>query len=68
LSLPASIAGQDLVVSMAGTATQTGSTVRFEQTVDSFVRDLSFSIVGTTLQVQNQQAGSAAFTITLTRD
>lgn len=67
LSLPASVAGSPFTASMTGTVVQTNGTVRFEQTADSFVRDLMFTIVGNTLQATNQVAGSASFTVTLSR-
>jgi hypothetical protein len=67
LSLPASVAGTPVTASMTGTVVQTGTTVRFEQTADTFVRDLTFMVVGNTLQATNQVAGVASFTITLTR-
>ena len=67
LSLPASITGTPFTASMTGTVVQTSATVRFEQTADTFVRDLTFSIVGNTLQATNQVAGSASFTVTLSR-
>ena len=67
LSLAASVAGAPFTASMTGTAVQTGITVRFEQTADTFVRDLTFTVVGNTLQATNQVAGSASFTITLSR-
>jgi hypothetical protein len=52
---------------MAGTVVQTGNTVKFQQTADTFVRDLTFTIVGNTLQSTDQVAGVGSFTITLTR-
>ena len=67
LSIPASVAGTPFTASMTGTVVQTGSTVRFEQTADTFVRDLTFTVVGNTLQATNQVAGVGSFTITLTR-
>ena len=67
LSLPASVAGAPFSASMTGTVVQTGTTVRFEQTADTFVRDLTFTIVGNTLQTTNQVAGVGSFAITLTR-
>jgi len=67
LSLPASVAGTPFTASMTGTVVQTGTTVRFEQTADTFVRDLTFTVVGNTLQATNQVAGAGSFTITLTR-
>jgi hypothetical protein len=67
LSLPPSVAGAPFTASMTGTAVQTGTTVHFEQTADTFIRDLTFTVVGNTLQATNQVAGSASFTITLSR-
>jgi hypothetical protein len=67
LSLPASVAGTPFSASMAGTVVQTGTTVKFQQTADTFVRDLTFNIVGNTLQTTDQVAGVGSFTITLTR-
>ena len=67
LSLPASVAGTPFNASMTGTVVQTGTTVRFEQTADTFVRDLTFTVIGNTLQATNQVAGVGSFTITLTR-
>jgi hypothetical protein len=68
LILPASVTGAGTFAeSMTGQATQSGSTVRFQQTADTFVRDLTWTRDGTSLTVRNQIAGDAAFTITLTR-
>jgi hypothetical protein len=61
------VAGTAFSASMAGTVVQTGTTVRFEQTADTFVRDLTFTVVGNTLQTTSQVAGAGSFTITLTR-
>lgn len=68
LFIPGTIGGgSDFNASMSGTAVRSGNSVTFQQTADSFVRDLTFAISGKTLQVTNQTAGGAAFTITLTR-
>ena len=68
LSLPASVTGSSaFTADMAGTAIVTGATVTFQQGADSFVRDLVWTRVGTSLTVVAQTAGSAAFTITLAR-
>lgn len=68
LAVPASAAGgAALTASMAGTAVRTGNTVRFQQSADTFMRDLTWTVSGNTLQVNDQAAGSARFTITLTR-
>lgn len=68
LSIPASVTGdQALVASMDGTVVRTGNTIELQQSADTFVRDLTWTVGESTLQVVNQAAGSAAFTITLTR-
>lgn len=68
LSLPASVTGDaPFTASMAGTAVRTGNTVKFQQSADTFVRDLTWTVNGNALQVSDQTAGSASFTITLTR-
>ncbi len=68
LALPAAVTGgQALTASMAGTAVRTGNTVRFEQSADTFVRDLRWTVDGNTLRVQSQAAGEGTFTIALTR-
>ena len=68
LSIPASLnGGTPFTASMAGTATTSGDDVRFSQTADTFVRDLTWTRTATGLRVTNQTAGSASFTITLTR-
>jgi hypothetical protein len=68
LFVPASATGDvAFTESMAGTAVQSGSTVTFTQSADTFVRNLTFSISGSTLQALNQTPGSATFTVILTR-
>lgn len=68
LSVPSTVAGGTaFFASMAGTATRTGGTVRFQQAIDTFVRDLAWTVNGKTLQVSDVTAGSSRFTITLTR-
>jgi hypothetical protein len=68
LSIPATVTGgAQFNADMAGTATVTASTVTFQQAADSFVPDLTWSRAGSTLTVTNQTAGSAAYTVTLTR-
>lgn len=71
LSVPASVAGgSPITASMAGTASLNSAEteVTFDQAADTFVRDLTWERVGTTtLRVSNQVAGSAAFSITLSR-
>lgn len=67
LVLPASVAGSVFTASMAGTAVQSGPTVQFQQSADTFVRGLAFTVSGRALQASNQTVGTAAFTVTLTR-
>lgn len=69
LTLPASVTGDAaLTESMAGTASRVGNTVRFQQSADTFVRDLVWTVNGNTLQANNQVVGgTASFAIVLTR-
>ena len=67
LTLPASLAGSTTSLTMAGTAVVSGSTIKFQQTADTFVRDLTFTISGNTLSATNQTVGGATFNVTLTR-
>jgi hypothetical protein len=68
LFVPGSVTGgAPMSESMAGTFVRTGDTVEFEQTADTFVRDLTWTVGSTTLEVANQSAGGASFAITLTR-
>jgi hypothetical protein len=66
LVLPASIEG-GINAPMIGTAIISGSTVNFEQTSDTFVRDLNWTRTGTSLTVENQIRNGTAYTVTLTR-
>jgi len=66
--LPSAVTGAgDFTAAMSGTVVHNGGTVQFQQSVDSFVRDLTWTVGTNTLTVTNQHAGTAAFTITLTR-
>lgn len=67
LVIPPSVGGSIVVQSMAGTATLTGTTVRFQQSADTFVRDAAWTYGGNTLSIAGQQIGSGSFTVTLTR-
>lgn len=68
LIVPASLNdGEAMDASMAGTAVQSDNRVVFQQSADTFVRDLTWSYDGSTLRVTNQTAGVGSFTITLTR-
>lgn len=66
LLLPPSIDG-GITASMAGTANQSGSTVTFQQNVDTFVRDLSWTRSSVGLTVADQAVAGNLYTITLTR-
>lgn len=68
LVIPASVTGgPTLTADLAGTATQNGGTVRFQQSADTFVRDALWSVDGTSLRLIDAPVGGAAATITLTR-
>ncbi|QJR37642.1 hypothetical protein [Gemmatimonas groenlandica] len=68
LTLPAVVTGgAALTASLAGTAVQTGGTIRFQHSADTFVRDLTFTVGAGVLTVTDQAAGSARFTIRLSR-
>ena len=64
---PGLTGGATVVASMAGTAMVTGSTVRFAQSADTFVRDLTFTLVGTQLQALNQVVAGTRYDLILTR-
>jgi len=69
LIVPGSVTGGAAILeSMKGMVTLNHSGVSFLLEADTFVQDLTWQRVGTTtLTVDNQVAGSAAFTITLTK-
>jgi hypothetical protein len=68
LSIPASLnGGVPFTASMEGTVTLSGSTVAFQQTADTFVRDLSWTFAGNSLSVSNQLVSGDAHTLTLTK-
>jgi hypothetical protein len=68
LLLPASVTGGAVfTASMAGTVTRNGASVQFQQSADTFVRNLSWTPNGNTLQVTNQVVAATTYTITLTR-
>ena len=67
LLVPASIAGVAFTESMAGSAVQTGSSVRFTQLAATFVRNLTFTVNGSTLQAANQVLNGTTFNVVLTR-
>ena len=68
LFIPASAAGgTTFTANMVGTANFSGTTVTFTQASDTFVRDLTFTVVGSTLQVTNQILSGTTYNITLTK-
>lgn len=68
LSVPASVTGgQPIVADMDGTVVRSGNTIELQQSADTFVRDLTWTVGESTLTVVNQSAGSGTFTITMTR-
>lgn len=68
LILPPSVTGgAAFSASMAGTADTTGNTVRFVQAADTFVRDLTFTMVETRLEAVNQTVAGTTYTVILNR-
>ena len=68
LIIPASATGTlTFTADMAGTATRTDNTVRFVQSADSFVRDLTFLLVENRLEARSQVLGANTYTLILTR-
>lgn len=68
LNLPATVTGGTaLQASMAGRAERNGNGVKFEQTADTFVRDLNWTVINNTITVTNQTVGGATWTIVLAR-
>jgi hypothetical protein len=66
--LPASVTGATpLTASLAGTAVEFGSTVRFATTTDSFVKDLAFTLVENRLEAVDQVVAGTNYNIVLTR-
>lgn len=67
LSIPSTITnGAAVVESMVGTAIVNGTTVEFEQAADTFVRDVTWTLVGNTL-VTNSTIAGVTLNIVLTR-
>ncbi len=52
---------------MDGTAVRTGNNVRFNQSADTFVRDLQWPFDGQTIAVTDQVVAGTRFTISLRR-
>ena len=67
LFVPASLAGEIITESMAGTAVLTGNKVAFTQSSNTFVKALTFTINGSTLEAMNQSLNGARFDVVLTR-
>jgi hypothetical protein len=68
LIIPASLAGgTTFTASMAGTAVRTDNIVRFTQPADTFVRDLTFTLVENRLEALNQTVSGTRYDIILTR-
>jgi hypothetical protein len=67
LFVPASVTGQgDFDADLTGTWTQSGSTILFSHAADTFVRNVSFTIQGSTL-VGDRTFGNVRVQVTLTR-
>lgn len=66
LIVPSSITGGQ-TASMAGAATLSGSVVTFQQTANTFVRDLSWTRTALGLNVNEQLLDGVEYTITLTK-
>jgi hypothetical protein len=64
---PALNAGTPYTALLTGKATLTGSTVTFDLAADTFVRDLTYTLVENRLEARNQTVGSATYTLILTR-
>ncbi len=68
LTIPANVTGAAAIqASMAGTIERNGNGVTFEQTADTFVRDLNWTVANNTISVTNQSVGGASWTIVLAR-
>jgi hypothetical protein len=67
LFIPASVSGEgDLDSDLTGTWTQSGSTIQFDHAADTFVRDMPFTIQGSTL-IGDRTFGDLRVRATLTR-
>jgi hypothetical protein len=67
LNVPDTQFGPGVSASMTGTYTRTGTTVRFTQSADTFVRDLSWTVQGNTLVASGNAGGGVSVTIVLTK-
>lgn len=67
LFIPGSVTGEgDFDSDLTGTWTQSGSTIQFDHAADTFVRDMPFTIQGSTL-VGDRTFGDLRIQVTLTR-
>lgn len=68
LIIPASVnGGSTFTANLGGTAARTGSSVRFTQSADTFVRDLTFTLAENRLEAVDQVVGGTRYNIILTR-
>jgi hypothetical protein len=68
LILPATVTGSGpFTASMAGTATRTDNSVHFTQDADTFMRNLTFTLVSNRLEAVNQVVSGTTFNLVLTR-
>lgn len=67
LIIPPAGGGDAFMAHLAGTATLSGNTVRFAQAADTFVRDLTFTLVENRLEARSQTLGTATYDIVLAR-
>jgi hypothetical protein len=66
--VPATVTGSTtFTASLAGTAQRTGNTIRLAANVDSFVRDLVFTLVENRLEAVNQVVAGTTYDVILTR-
>ncbi len=67
LFIPDAVTGEgDFDSSLTGTWTQSGSTIDFHHTADTFVRDMTFTMQGSTL-VGDRTFGDLRIRVTLSR-
>jgi len=67
LILPAGVPGGPVTLPMTGRATIGGLTVQFNQTSDSFVRQVTWNRIESAIQIVNERVGTAVYDVTLTR-
>ena len=68
LIVPAALnGGTTFTASLAGTATRTNNVVHFDQPADTFMRNLTFTLVENRLEATAQVVGTATYDVILTR-